>query len=325
MWAMACPPAGTVTDVEGGARSRAAAAAKAGNPQATLLALAYNGVSAEIGATAQRFESGLAIDEVDRRTVTAAERRSEVLAGPDGTTRIQGGENPPHTHTGLSQLAVLSRADIKERRLLLHANLAKGNDEELDKGGRVDGHIGGGSIKEPPGAGNVQLFPEAVQLAAEQVRGILSAKPAAVAIVSEMLPKAATAELVLPPPPEAILSADEKDPTPSTSPYPSLRATAAEISSLLGMEVEFYESVPELAKALGECNDAADVDGDDYRAAAGGGGSPFVFGPRVMLAEGLSVPGVVPAPPRQEPELSDGEEERLPDFSWGGPGKCTFT
>ncbi|CAN0175672.1 unnamed protein product, partial [Hapterophycus canaliculatus] len=107
---------------------------------------------------------------------------------------------------------------------------------------------------------------------------------------------------------------------PESSCYSSLRASAAAVSSLLGMEVDFFQTVPELAGALeryGEGRSGGCSTGSDVNDGGDGGSPPFGMVP-LMMAERLSLPGVIPAPPAEEAELSDGEEERLPDFSWGG-------
>ncbi|CAN0471530.1 unnamed protein product, partial [Ectocarpus sp. 12 AP-2014] len=225
-------------------------------------------------------------------------------------------------------------------------------------GGGGDGIRHGGT----GGGTGQQEFPEQVRLVAEQVREVLSAKPAAVAIVSEMAPPALATAVA---PAAATLNINNSedvdkqenssqsqplagpetqqqeqqpsaqhpptgDPTAaqtlSSSPESgSLRASAAAVSSLLGMEVDFYDTVPELAAALERCASAGGRGGGGLPGAGGGddvgtgsgGLPPFGMVP-LMMAERLSLPGVVPAPPVDEPELSDGEEERLPDFSWEG-------
>lgn len=268
----------------------------------------------------------------------------------------------------LSRVATLSRSDIGGQRLLLHVDLCQRNEEvRLKEGNRPDGvgtggasaadgrHKGGGGEEgrgpaertqalEPMvivddssdggrGGGaesHAMLFPEAVQLVAEEVRSMLSAKPSAVAIVSETAsgPVSAhntilhtgptphpslgllggswvsTSDVISPTPVEALTN----DIAPATSSPSALRATSLAVSTLLGMDVEFYDSIPEMATALGEC----DMSGSD----------PHPLAVRVMMVEGLGCPGVVPAPPVEEPELSDCEDERLPDFTWGGQGVC---
>lgn len=286
-WAAACP-VDTFSDAEGGARARAAAAVKAGNPQAGFLALAYGEVSTKIAGAMEKFESRLSIDETGRHGTAASARRAAVLAYDESRSK----ENPPP----LSALTALAREDIGGRRILLHVDFSKAGEDAGDP--RTDG----------VGETGQQLFSEEVRVVAEQVREILSAKPAAVAIVSEM---------ACPPPPDTGTSDIGSESVRSLEPLPppssppavfgsSLRSVAFAISSMLGMDVDFYESVPEMAAALGKC---------------GTGGESPSFGARLMMAERLSAPGVVPAPPKEEPELSDGEEERLPDFTWGGEGK----
>lgn len=328
-WAAACP-VDTFADEEGGPRARALALAKVGNPLASFAALAFGAVSAEIGATAARFEAKLAVDAAGRRLASAARRRVDVLQGPAGDDRRNTASST--VSPSLSRLAVLSRSDIEGRRLLLHADLSQRSEEVSPEEG-MDARRGGtGAVQITQGvldtAGGLQmLFPEAVQLVAEQVRGILSAKPAAVAIVSEAVPTTvaiATANSTppagtntgSPQPPPTLGASGSVEALPSSSALAenvvdstrsSLRATATAVSTLLGMDVEFYDTVPEMATALGECG----VDGPDAS-----------FGARVMMVEGLGCPGVVPAPPEEEPELSDGEDERLPDFAWGGEGVC---
>lgn len=337
-WAAACP-VDLSTDVKGGARTRAAAAAKAGNPVAGFLAIAYDAISAEIGAAASRFETNVAIDEAHRRAAATALRRVVVVEGPTGIGTVYDGTSPSSTPP-LSRFAVLWRTDIKGKRLLLHADLSQRTEDtplSLEEGVDVrrillrEQQVVSGRVN----SGQDQLFPEVVQLVAEQVRGMLSAQPAAVAIVSEgaptmpdtpvlaadtALPTATNAGLILPSPVE--------QPTPAVSPVgsglshffsssldveaavasssSSLRVTAAAVSSLLGMNVEFFETVPKMAKALGECN----LDGS----------GSSTFNVRVMMAEGLTCQGVLPEPLAEEPDLSDGEDERLPDFTWGGEG-----
>ena len=339
-----------------------------------------------VAAAAEVFETGLASAEGARRSAAASSRRSIVLEGPDGL--LGGGSDPAAAAGGsgsgqnslvsvpsspppppLSRLAALKWEDIEDRRILLHVDLSAGVVEGEVEGGGPGLAVGGAGVSVAEGNANAgggvqpQPFPEAVRLVAEQVREILSAKPAAVAIVSEMAPPsaaaaaaaAAAAEKDAEPPdgqvapftvdPDATKS--EEDPSPASgvggaaqeeATYAarpgepasvSLRPSAAAIASLLGMEVDFYNSVPDLAAALGQCAEGGGPrtmgdgsgggggGGDSRRA---GGGSLTAFGVPLMMVERLSLPGVVPAPPVEEPELSDGEEERLPDFSWGGEG-----
>lgn len=296
-WAAACP-VNTFTDAEGGPRGRAAAAAKAGNPQARFLALAYGEVVSKVAAAAERFESTVMANEAGQRKSAATARHSILLSGPDGLgSGNGGGDGDASSAPRLSRLACLSWEDIEGQRILLHIDLSRANEDR-------SGNLGS------DGRGQ-QLFSELVQLVAEQVREMLSAKPAAVAIVSETSPLLGTDT---PAANEAPSSSSSQSFPSETQPPPrpgnelsvsSLRDTAAAVSSLLGMEVEFYNNVPDMAKALGRCN--------------GVGGSPS-FGARLMMTERLSAPGVVPAPPVEEPDLSDDEEERLPDFTWGGEG-----
>lgn len=294
-WAAACP-AGTFIDIENGPQTRAAAAAKAGNPLASFLAFVYGKITSKMASTANRFEGRVSNDENKLKNAAVSARRAVVLEGPDGLCRkCNSGGTPPHT---LSRLAGLTVEDIEAQRLLLHVDFSRAPDGSENNLGESNGG---------------QLSTEVVRLVAEQVREILSAKPGAVAIVSELgypLLTSTTLSVESPPQLYTALLASEELPTPLPSSAEasgsSLRTTADAISSLLGMEVTFYDNVPEMAEALKECN------GSD-------GGSPS-FGPRLLMAERLSAPGVVPAPPVEEPELSDGEEERLPDFSWGGEG-----
>lgn len=243
-------------------------------------------------------------DEAGRKIAAALTRRAIVLEGPgdlDGGCASSHGSG--HARRPLSRLAALTREDIEGQRLLLHVDLSRATEDPGSGQGGASNGVG------------QELFPEAIRSLAEQVREILSAKPAAVAIVSEMAPPldppataaASEASVQLSPPP-ALASEMRTAPSPvdEVLPTPSLRAIAAMVSSLLGMDVDFYESVPELAVALGRCGH---VDG-----------RPPSFGVKMMMAERLGAPGVVPAPPAEEPELSDGEEERLPDFAWGGEG-----
>lgn len=348
-WAAACPM-DTYADVEGGPRARAAAATKAGNPQAGFLALAYGEVTSRFSTALERFETRVSTEEVGRRTTAASERRAVVLAGPCGGRALERSATdlpsrpplpppplppPPPPPPALSRVAALRWTDIEGRRLLLHTDLSRTSDggPERNRDGLQAGVAGG-----------QEIFPESVQLVAEQVRGMLSAKPAVVAIVSELSPptpaSAASAEAVIPgqmPSPRAgmpqLLSkqtaaapaviggegggsvdADIFFASPGAVLSSSLRSTAAAVSSLLGMEVEFYESVPEMAMALERCGQSGGGVADDA-------GS---FGARLMMTERLSGPGVVPPPPVESPELSDAEEERLPDFGWGGEGKKLF-
>lgn len=371
-WAAACPPGPSMHDVEGGAQARAAAAAKAGNHRAAFLALAYGQVSSRVATAAEVFETKLSFAEGARRSAAAATRRKVVLEGPDGLLGDEsgavvggGGERgshflrpPPPLQPSppppppLSRLAALKWEDIEGRRILLHVDLSRGvaeGDTKSSDGGDVgvgaaDGGGNGGS------GAPVQPFPEAVRLVAEQVREMLSAKPAAVAIISEMAPPSAaktatpTAEgiqasshtqLASPPVNRKTIENDQRPsptsgaPTAAASPPPelscccSLRPSAAAIASLLGMEVDFYESIPDLAAVLERCVAGGSGTGRSAEGDGGGGtgGIPPAFGMvPLMMVERLSLPGVVPAPPVEEPELSDGEEERLPDFSWGGKG-----
>ncbi|CAB1098944.1 unnamed protein product [Ectocarpus sp. CCAP 1310/34] len=391
-WAAACP--GDVstreTDArEGGPQARAAAAAKAGNRKASFLALAYGEVSSRVAAAAESFEASLSEGEGARREVVVAARRAAVLEGPDGLlsgrdAAVRRGDGNGGSRGGasrgdsrgprspspspppppLSRLGALKWEDVGGRRILLHVDLSKGaTPEDGTYGGSLG--VGGGDGIGHDGTGGrtgQQEFPKQVRMVAEQVREVLSAKPAAVAIVSEMAPPAlatavapATATLniknsedvdtqenssqsqPLAEPgtqQEQQLSAQHPpagDPAaaqtvPSSPECGSLRASAAAVSSLLGMEVAFYDTVPDLAAALERCAAAGGRGGGGGLPGAGGGddvgaGSgdlpPFGMVP-LMMAERLSLPGVVPAPPVDEPELSDGEEERLPDFSWEG-------
>lgn len=354
-------------DVEGGPQARAAAAAKAGNHKAGFLALAYSEVSSSIAAAAEAFETGLASAEGARRSAAASSRRKVVLEGPDGllggasdAAATDGGgpgsQTPrPPPPPPLSRLAALKWEDIEGRRILLHVDLSRGVVEggaESGGGGvgigKAEGGGGGGSGN-GGGGDPLQPFPEAVRLVAEQVREMLSAKPAAVAIVSEMAPPSAAAtttstverdgastshtQLAQSVDPET--TQNNQHPSPASgapgavsalpeSTYCSLRASAAAVASLLGMEVDFCDSVPDLAAVLGRCEGAdAEMGGSSDDGGGGGGGSlPAFRMVPLMMVERLSLPGVVPAPPVEEPELSDGEEERLPDFSWGGEGAC---
>lgn len=256
-------------------------------------------------------------DEAERKAAAASARHTTVLEGPDclGSTYCDGGGGI--STPSLSRLTALRYEDIEGRRLILHADLcgrAKGDASSSTAGGGGDGQ---------------ELFSEAVQVVVEQVREILSANPAVVAIVSELAPLVTTAVTAT-----VTATPDEGPPlsplgllVPEVGPSPpshtgtevaasSLRATAATVSSLLGMEVDFYDSVPELAVALEQCG------GGD----GGGGGGSWAasFGAKVMMVERLGAPGVVPAPPAEEPVLSDDEEERLPDFGWGGEGMITY-
>lgn len=365
---MACPadPAARhPDDVSGGPRARAAAAAKAGNPKASFLALAYGEVSSKVAAAAESFETGISTAESALKAAAASTRRAVVLRGPD--CALDGSCAPPAGIDGvlvggvggvggpppLSRLAALRWEDIEGRRILLHADLSSGlATEGADGGGDLGAGIGavtadgrGNDVGDGGGGGGQQQqFPQAVRLLAEQVREMLSAKPAAIAIVSETAPPApgnagggpdhhgttAAAEK------DALLQAQQQDqqlqPGPasprSVSPEPScfssLRASAAAVSSLLGMEVDFFQTVPELAGALARCVAGGNGGGVTAAKVNDGGGDPplppFGMVP-LMMAERLSLPGVVPPPPVEEPELSDGEEERLPDFSWGGEGE----
>lgn len=311
--------------MEGGPHARALALAKGGNPLASFLAFAFGTVGAEIGAVAERFEANLAVDAAGRRLASTARRRIDLLQGPasEGRRNIASSTSPP----SLARLAVLSRSDIEGRRLLLHVDLSQTSGElSLEEG--IDARRGGiekvqiGRSLHDAGKGLQMLFPEAVQLVAEQVRGMLSAKPAAVAIVSDAAPalvSVATTNSMpgtntgspQPPPSLAASGSVEALSLSSTaenvvdSTRPSLRETAIAVSTLLGMDVEFYDTVPEMAGALGRCR----VDGSDAS-----------FGARVMMVEGLDCAGVLPAPTEVEPDLSDEEDERLPDFCWGGEG-----
>lgn len=327
-WAAACP-IDTFTDVEGGPRTRAAAATKVGNPQAGFLALAYGEVTSRFSAALERFEARVSTEEGGRRAVAASERRAVVLRGPcGGRTRGRSATSspppmptPPPPPLAFSRLAALTWTDIEGRRLLFHTDLSRASDGDPEER-RLDDVAQAGIV------GGQEFFPESVQLVAEQVRGMLSAKPAAVAIVSELSPPApisasAVAEILVPGQVPAVVAvggggqergsvhAETSVAFSGASSSSSLRATAAGISSLLGMEVEFYESVPEMAMALERC-------GQSGGGVADGAGS---FGSRLMMTERLSGPGVVPPPPVESPELSDAEEERFPDFSWGGEGK----
>ena len=399
-WAAACPTdpsAAARGSDDGGPEARAAAAAKAGNHKAAFLALAYGEVSSAVAAAAEGFEAGVALAEGERREAAASLRRAVVLEGPDGL--LGGGSGgagggsprgrsqlpsnlqpsppplpPPPPPPPLSRLAALRWEDIEGRRILLHVDLSTGVAEEENSGmgggggGDAQGLEAGGGRGGYRSANNGlfndgggEPFPDAIRLVAEQVRQMLSAKPAAVAIVSETAPSpvpapataaatAAAAEneskpLIAPPLPEDGLGASAPtsqqtappasgDPPglasePSAPPAApgggSLRASAAAVASLLGIEVDFYETVPELAAVLercgGEGGSGADIGGGGGDVDVGGGVGPPPFGMvPLMMAERLSLPGVVPAPPVEEPELSDGEEERLPDFSWRGEG-----
>ena len=255
-------------------------------------------------------------DEADRKAAAASARHATVLESPDclGSSDCDGRGGTP---ASFSRLTALRYEDIEGRRLILHADLcgrAKG-DTNNSTGGR-DGQ---------------ELCSEAVQVVVEQVREMLSANPAVVAIVSEMAPPVMTAATTTAVPGEAPPLSPLGLLLPETAPSPplhngtdvsasSLRATAATVSSLLGMEVDFYDSIPELALALGQCG------GGDGGSGGGGGGGSWAtsLGAKVMMAERLGAPGVVPAPPVEEPELSDDEEERLPDFGWGGEGMIMY-
>lgn len=305
---------------------RAAAASKAGNLTASFLALAYGAVSSRVAATMERVEEKIMDHELDFKNAASSLRRAIVVEGTGvllrttcdndnddgGDSGIIGGGAHPFR---LSRLAALSYTDIENRRLLLHVDLSTTKMNPNSNFSATEGDE------------ESQIFSQAVRTITEQVRNILSAKPVAVAIVSEMAPyppiaRASTASSasaaggVAP----SLSSVQSFLPTTSSSssrpaPFPvdgapssSLRATTTALSSLLGMEVEYFESVPEMALALRR---------------SGGDGVP-PFGARLMMAERLSLPGVVPAPPREEPELSDGEEEVLPDFAWDGEGKWKY-
>ncbi len=326
----------------------------------------------------------MAAAEGGHREAAASLRRAAVMEGPDGLFggRIGaagGGVErglgqfpsqkqpsppllpplPPPPPPPLSRLAALRWEDIEGRRILLHVDLSTGVvAEDNAAGGGAYGGEGGGGVAYGLGRGGgaEEPFPDAIRLVAEQVRQMLSAKPAAVAIVSETapspLPDADEKEEAATPatPPSLPPSEPGKAQTPqqpaSASGDPgavsaaagaaaaapgggSLRASAAAVASLLGIEVDFYDTVPELAAVLercaGEGGPGVAIGGGGGGAGAGGdvdgGGAlpPFGMVP-LMMAERLSLPGVVPAPPVEEPELSDGEEERLPDFSWRGEG-----
>lgn len=373
-WALACPAdaaARHADDVSGGPRARAAAAAKAGNPKASFLALAYGEVSSRVAAAAESFETNLSAAESALKTAAASTRSAIVLRGPEsplggscaptaeddrgGASGIGSADGPPP----LSRLAALTWEDIEGRRILLHADLSKGLEEAGARGSDGFG-VGLGAVKadgnddaDGDGIGDSDRgrqqirFPEAVRLLAEQVREILSAKPAAIAIVSETAPPSPSAGAVSTtsvPDNHSTTAAVEDDADvqaqqqqqhhqhtgssssdfvdPEPSRCSSLRASAAAVSSLLGMEVDFFQTVPELARALERCVEGASGAGSTGVEATDGGeggSTPFGMVP-LMMVERLSLPGVVPAPPVDEPELSDGEEERLPDFSWGGEG-----
>lgn len=334
-------------------------------------------MSSRVAAAAEAFEINISSAEGARRSAAASTRRNVVLEGPDGllgggsdaaagSGNGRGSQVPrPPPPPPLSRLAALNWEDIEGRRILLHVDLSRGvvegAVESSDRGG------GGVSVGVTEGNGNgssgdpLQPFPEAVRLVAEQVREMLSAKPAAVVIVSEMAPPSAAVNLT---------STAEQDGAPSNT-HPSadthpsaaaadaeitkneqhslpisaapeavsglpestcysLRSSAAAVASLLGMEVDFYDSVPDLASVLERCvkrsSGRGDSSGGDGGGGGGGGGSLPAFGMvPLMMVEQLSLPGVVPAPPVEEPDLSDGEEERLPDFLWGGEGVCRGT
>ena len=365
------------------------------------MALAYGEVSSRVAAAAEAFETSLSLAEGARRSVAASTRRNVVLEGPDGLlsggggggggvvggvggsgAAVSGGDDgkggqvlrPPPPP--FSRLAALKWEDIEGRRILLHVDLSTGVVEAgaQSGGGGIVGGVDDGSAAGSSG-GPPQPFPESVRLVAEQVREMLSAKPAAVAIVSEMAPPSAAATATAAATAIAIAAAptaasphhsqpaapvhletskDDRQHSPapgapeslavlpgsgsgsaSESPSCSLRPSAAAIASLLGMEVDFCDTVPDLAAVLARCGEGggSGVAGGNNGGGDGGGGGGGGGGGRVgdgslpafgmvplLMVERLSLPGVVPAPPVEEPDLSDGEEERLPDFSWGGEG-----
>lgn len=349
-------------------------------------------MSSRVAAAAEAFETNLSSVEGARRSAAASTRRNVVLEGPDGllggggsgaagsdgdgrgSSQVLPPLSPPPPPPPFSRLAALKWEDIEGRRILLHVDLSNGvvggGAVSGDGGGWV-GIVGGGVVAEGLANGSsgiggggspLQRFPESVRLVAEQVREMLSAKPAAVAIVSETAPlsvatatatatAASTAEKNYAASPHHSQLASHVDPeTPkkdqhissinpgapgAVSSLPglesaccSLRPSAAAIASLLGMEVDFCDSVADLAAVLGRCGEGGSgVGGGEGGSGSGSGGGgrrgggdvPFGMVPLLMV-ERLSLPGVVPAPPAEDPELSDGEEERLPDFSWGGEG-----
>ena len=314
-WAAACPSGTFRSDVDGGAQAHAVAAAKARNPIGCFLALAYGKIASNIVDAVEKFEGRLATDMADRRKKAALGRRAivqgfhDVMNGGDGQQDM--------TIDGLSRLAALApREDVLGRRVLFHVDFSRAK-ERSPRDLTSDAAGGSGSGK------NFRVehrlySSETVQLVAEQVRAMLAAKAATVAIISESAaPSAGTIVTRGHNSPSAPLSLRARVASVSLkrgieTSGSSLRAIATTVSSLLGMEVEFYETVPEMGEALAECGSAGD---------AGIGGSSIPFIPRLMMVERLSAPGVVPAPAVKDPEMSDAEEERLPDFAWGGEGE----
>lgn len=273
-------------------------------------------------------------DEAGRKSTAASARYATVLEGPDRNSldsSVDCDGRKKSTPASLARLTALRYEDVEGRRIILHADLSRAKEEGHPS--NIGEGVGGG--------GGQDVFSEAVQLVAEQVREMLSANPAVVAIVSEVAPPIVVPDATAPvdsttttttppgatqlprqsslgllPPEMESSSSPEAHAGTEEVPMSSLRATAAMVSSLLGMEVDFYDSVPELATAMRQC------DGDGHGGGNGGGWTSF--GARVMMAERLGAPGVVPAPPVEEPELSDDEEDRLPDFGWGGEGMATY-
>lgn len=306
-WETACPT--YACNIEANAKERAAAAAKARNPMGSFLALAYGKVVIKIADAMDEFNEKLTKEENDSRKKAAADRIATV-AGVHNAAREERGEAPVR----LSRLAALAGEDVENKRVLFHVDLSSvnvGGDGTLAENAcsRREGEDG-------PGEGrSIHFSEETVGLVAVQVKEIIAAKAAAIAIVSESNLSATVTSTegkearraFLTPGAQPLASSP---PTDGEISRPSLRTIATALSSMLGMEVEFCETTREMATTLGELNNIGD---------AGDCTSISPLRTRLLMAERLSSPGGMFLS-AEEPEMSDEEEERLPDFTWGGEG-----
>lgn len=306
-WEAACPA--YPCNIEANAQERAATAAKARSPIGSFLALAYGKVVIKVADAMDEFNEKITKEEGDARKKAVADRIATV-AGVHNVASDEKGKAPAR----LSRLAALAREDVVNKRVLFHVDLSSlngGGDGTLAENAcsRRDGEDGSGEGR--------PFFSseETVELVAAQVKEMIAAKAAAIAIVSESkLSSTATstggkearraflmpgAQPLAPPPP-----------TDGEVSGRHLRTIATALSSMLGIEVEFCETTREMAATLGELNNTGD---------AGDCTSISPFRTRLLMAERLSPPGGMLSS-AEEPEMSDEEEERLPDFTWGGEG-----
>lgn len=309
-WEAACPA--YPCNIEANAQERAATAAKARSPIGSFLALACGKVAIKVADAMDEFSEKLTKEEGDARKKAATDRIA-IVAGVHDIESIEDGKGKAPAR--LSRLAALAREDVVDRRVLFHVDFSSTNDggdgtlaeNACNRRDREDG-----SRERRP----FFSFEETVELVANQVKEMIAAKAAAIAIVSESKPSVTVTstggkEARRASSPPGVQPLAPPPPTDGEASGPPLRTIVTALSSLLGMEVEICENTREMAATLEEFSNIGD---------AGDCTSILPLRTRLLMAERSNPPGGMPLSPAEEPEMSDEEEERLPDFTWGGEG-----